>query len=307
MSAVNPEDSIETSLMEDAGTEAVNRHAAKSQSDKAEVATINIHSVLAALSALANIKPAPKREYNHDISKDALVLTDPSSSSSCEGLREALARAHLAKDIILAQHRARIADTFRIRPLLATLPPLFIEKMPVPSCPPLKKFGLFESLPKEVRIMIYELMIAEPRCIKLFEGHRPGDQHIHPWNSNVEGQSRHPTIMHICQEARHEGLRAARNMENGGVAMGEQDGFALKGFRTHTSSTSSWITSIMANRNLLRPRTKLLERMTSTLQLMFFSRSNTFTSDHAMRKHKRGFEPSLSLRFGPPLCFDISF
>ena len=89
--------------------------------------------------------------------------------------------------------------------------------------------------------------------------------------------------------------------------MGEQDGFALKGFRTHTSSTSSWITSIMANRNLLRPRTKLLERMTSTLQLMFFSRSNTFTSDHAMRKHKRGFEPSLSLRFGPPLYFDISF
>jgi len=214
--------------MEDAGTEAVNRHAAKSQSDKAEVATIDIHSVLAALSALANIKPAPKRENNHDISKDALVLTDPSSSSSCEGLREALARAHWAKDIILAQHRARIADTFRIRPLLATLPSLFIEKMPVPSCPPLKKFGLFESLPKEVRIMIYELMIAEPRylsthrnqllisqilltrfcrCIKLFEGHRPGDQHIHPWNSNVEGQSRHPTIMHISQEARHEGLR----------------------------------------------------------------------------------------------------
>ena len=38
--------------MEDAGPEAVDKHAAKSHSDKAEVATIDIHSVRAILSAL---------------------------------------------------------------------------------------------------------------------------------------------------------------------------------------------------------------------------------------------------------------
>lgn len=149
--------------MEDAGPEAVDKHAAKSHSDKAEVATIDIHLVRAILSALASINNARKRVDDHDISKATLVLADPSSSSSCEELREILARAHRAKDIIMAQHRARIANTSRIRLLLATLPPLFIEQLPVPSCPPLKKFELFEKLPKEIRIMIYELMVAEPR------------------------------------------------------------------------------------------------------------------------------------------------
>ncbi|PVH70518.1 hypothetical protein DL98DRAFT_619247 [Cadophora sp. DSE1049] len=163
------------------------------------------------LSALAGITSTAKDllpSNDLDLAKDTPEFTGPSSlTPNCVSLSEALAKAHLLKEKILAQHRIRMADTSRVRPLLSALPPLFIGKMPIPTCPPLEKFELFEKLPKDVRMMIYSLMVAEPRCIKLFEGYTPNDRHIHLWNSNVECQSRHPAIVDVSQEARQEGLR----------------------------------------------------------------------------------------------------
>ncbi|KAL2062058.1 hypothetical protein VTL71DRAFT_6324 [Oculimacula yallundae] len=110
----------------------------------------------------------------------------------------------------LSTKTAEKAMTSKIRNLLTTLPSLTIEKMPVPAHPRLEKFELFEELPREIQFMIYGEMMAESRCIKLFERPRssnPYEKLIQPWDSNIEGQRRHPAIVHVSQEARQEALR----------------------------------------------------------------------------------------------------
>ncbi|CZT48510.1 uncharacterized protein RSE6_09214 [Rhynchosporium secalis] len=98
--------------------------------------------------------------------------------------------------------------TSRIKALLSALPLLVMEKMPVPTCARLEVFELFDKLPPEIRSMIYELMSSESRCVKLFEDSRRRRARMHAWNSNVQGQSRHPAIVHVSREARWEALRS---------------------------------------------------------------------------------------------------
>ncbi|KAH7372126.1 hypothetical protein BKA64DRAFT_715134 [Cadophora sp. MPI-SDFR-AT-0126] len=199
MSSVDTDPSTEAPPKEDTGPETASHQVLESQNSNTPEMTI-----AQILSALTGV-PSSIRDISPPNSVD--LVRDTSPTFNVESPRDWLAEAHLLKEKILMERRARIANTSRVRPLLAALPPLFIEKMLVPTSPPLEKFELFEKLPRDIRMMIYALMASEPRCIKLFGGYRPGQRNIHPWNSNVDGQSRHPSIVHINNEARQEGLR----------------------------------------------------------------------------------------------------
>lgn len=79
----------------------------------------------------------------------------------------AFSKAYVLRHGASAPHRIRLGNPSRIYRLLAALPRLKIEQMPIPTRPPLEKFELFEKLPQDIRVMIYKLMVSEPRYVKL--------------------------------------------------------------------------------------------------------------------------------------------
>jgi hypothetical protein len=91
-------------------------------------------------------------------------------------------------------------DSGRFNDLLSTLPKLTI---PTPL-QPLEKFALFPKLLIEIRIKIWKLLSTQPRKVKLFFD-KPSA--IREKSRLIEGQSKIPVVLQICQESRAEGLR----------------------------------------------------------------------------------------------------
>ncbi|KAH6718404.1 hypothetical protein BKA61DRAFT_717249 [Leptodontidium sp. MPI-SDFR-AT-0119] len=91
---------------------------------------------------------------------------------------------------------------------MSRLAPLLIEPDPSTTRGPLETFEQFMQLPSELRLLIWGYIARQPRKVKLLEcslrHFEPSSAH---WNSNVEGQSRHPAMMQVCSESRNEGLR----------------------------------------------------------------------------------------------------
>ncbi|KAJ5034857.1 uncharacterized protein L3040_008125 [Drepanopeziza brunnea f. sp. 'multigermtubi'] len=104
----------------------------------------------------------------------------------------------------------------RLQWLLSRLPRLQIPHDPITTHPVLRNFHLFNMLPIEIRIKIWGLISMEPRHeIKhpllpfcLFTDLVSDLPYpVSAWNSNVEGQSRHPVLLQVCRESRAEGRR----------------------------------------------------------------------------------------------------
>ncbi|KAN0099197.1 hypothetical protein V8E51_012972 [Hyaloscypha variabilis] len=96
----------------------------------------------------------------------------------------------------------------RLQNLLSTLPRLTLP--PHESASILYEFLLFPKLPPELRNKIWEHAAHVPRVVKVICHMR--EIHLEEidrgsWNSNVEGQTRHPGIMQACRESRVEGGR----------------------------------------------------------------------------------------------------
>jgi hypothetical protein len=93
----------------------------------------------------------------------------------------------------------------RLKSLLSTLP-----RLKIPAHEPnntLYEFTLFPKLPPELRNKIWKYAAFEPRVIKVLVDAKQVELVGGPWNSNVEGQIRHPGIMQACRESRQEGRR----------------------------------------------------------------------------------------------------
>ena len=103
----------------------------------------------------------------------------------------------------------------RVQSLLATLPRLDIDQSekfhPGNN---LQEFHYFAKLPPEIRKMIWGFAAHEPRIIKIvpdeYFDRREGYQ---DWTDvvlvdrRVDGQTKHPGVLHTSREAREEGLR----------------------------------------------------------------------------------------------------
>jgi 2EXR family len=88
----------------------------------------------------------------------------------------------------------------RLQYLLSILPKLII---PTPL-QPLETFTLFSQLPIEIRTKVWKLLSFQPRKVKLFFDRPPV---ILNKRRSIDGQSRIPVVLRICQESRKEGLR----------------------------------------------------------------------------------------------------
>jgi hypothetical protein len=87
----------------------------------------------------------------------------------------------------------------RLGSLLSKLQPLEIP----PHQLTLLTFALFPKLAPELRNMIWSQVACEPRTINIFRL----DEDCASQSSNVEGQTRHPGILHACRESRKEALK----------------------------------------------------------------------------------------------------
>ncbi|KAI9047111.1 hypothetical protein LZ554_009184 [Drepanopeziza brunnea f. sp. 'monogermtubi'] len=95
----------------------------------------------------------------------------------------------------------------RLQWLLSRLPRLQIPHDPITTHPVLRNFHLFKTLPIDIRVKIWGLIAMEPRIVKFTDLVYDLPYPISAWNSNVEGQSRHPVLLQICRESRAEGRR----------------------------------------------------------------------------------------------------
>lgn len=76
----------------------------------------------------------------------------------------------------------------------------------------LTEFKLFSELPPELRSKVWELAASEPRSVKLSPGADKTNKYrrrvaFNQASSSIQGQRRHPAILHATFESRSEGLR----------------------------------------------------------------------------------------------------
>jgi hypothetical protein len=103
---------------------------------------------------------------------------------------------------MISSHLEDAGSNVNTRPqsLLADIPKLSIST----PLQPIESFTLFPDLPVDIRIKIWKLLSFERRKVKLFFLPRSV---AHKKSHLIKGQSKIPTVLHICKESRAAGLR----------------------------------------------------------------------------------------------------
>ncbi|KAI9047105.1 hypothetical protein LZ554_009178 [Drepanopeziza brunnea f. sp. 'monogermtubi'] len=96
------------------------------------------------------------------------------------------------------------ALSLRVRRLLNQLPRLHIDKSV-----PVKAFPLFEKLPIELRLMIWEICAYTPRTVKVTQDmtFMISQSETGPFLTAMQGESEHPAVLQINRESRAQALK----------------------------------------------------------------------------------------------------